>query len=84
MLALFFFRLTFMTEWVRLCFDLGVKPMSKPISKIDLPHEMTLGEAAEAWWKCQGHLLPERGSEDWQRMYECWIAYAFEGFAELS
>lgn len=46
------------------------------------PDEMTLGEHAEAWWREQGNEVPERDTTEWSIMYEKWIEYAFEGFAE--
>lgn len=38
---------------------------------------MTLAEHAEMWWKEMGHEVPPRVSDEWRRMYEEWVAYAF-------
>ena len=39
--------------------------------------EMTLADHAESWQLEQGKTLPARGTDEWDIMYELWIAYAF-------
>ncbi len=39
--------------------------------------EMTTGDHAEAWHREQGKLLPPRGTDEWQAMYEAWATWAF-------
>jgi hypothetical protein len=38
---------------------------------------------AEMWWYEQGKDIPERDTDDWQKMYESWIEFAFADFAEV-
>ena len=39
--------------------------------------EMTLADHAEAWWREQGNEVPARDSNQWQKMYETWVEWAF-------
>ena len=39
--------------------------------------EMTLADHAEAWWREQGKEVPSRDTDEWQAMYETWVAWAF-------
>jgi len=43
---------------------------------------MTLAEHAEAWQRERCALVPKRGTQAWNVMYQEWIAFAFEDFAE--
>ena len=38
---------------------------------------MTLAEHAEAWWREQGKIVPERDTSAWWEMYEKWVEFAF-------
>jgi hypothetical protein len=40
---------------------------------------MTFSEHAEAWWIKQGKLVPPEETYEWDKMYEEWINFAFEG-----
>ncbi len=42
--------------------------------------EMTLGEHAEAWTREQGKPVPLRETDEWRRMYEAWVEFAFANF----
>ena len=44
--------------------------------------ELTLAEHAESWWMEQGKDVPERGTEEWNIMYEKWIEFAFAEFGK--
>ena len=37
---------------------------------------------AEMWWYEQGNDIPERDTDDWQKMYESWVEFAFASFVE--
>lgn len=47
------------------------------------PEEMTMEEHADAWAKDTMDKPPERGTAQWDAMYEKWIEYAFGEFASL-
>jgi hypothetical protein len=38
---------------------------------------MTMADHAEAWWREQGKEVPSRDTDEWRRMYETWVAWAF-------
>lgn len=40
---------------------------------------MSVADHAEAWWQEQGNEIPTYPSIEWNKMYEKWIDYAFEG-----
>jgi len=44
--------------------------------------DLTLAEYAELWCKDRGIAVPERGTPEWDTMYERWIDYAFADFGE--
>jgi len=37
-----------------------------------------LYEHAEDWWVKKGNTIPEKGTKAYKKMYNKWIAYAFE------
>ncbi len=39
--------------------------------------ELTLADHAEAWWREKGNTIPPRGTDEWQKMYETWVEWAF-------
>ncbi len=39
--------------------------------------EMTLADHAEAWWRESNNIVPNRGTPEWDNMYEQWIDFAF-------
>ena len=39
--------------------------------------EMTLYEHAVAWWKEHDCEIPDKDSDEWKRMYEEWVSWAF-------
>jgi hypothetical protein len=39
--------------------------------------QMTLAQHAEAWWREQGNIVPDRDTAEWDRMYEAWVTWAF-------
>jgi len=41
-----------------------------------------LGEHAEAWWREQGREVPPADTPEWDEMYEKWVDFAFDDFAE--
>jgi len=45
--------------------------------KVMKKKEMTLADHAKAWWKEQGHTIPEKETEEWDEMYGKWVNYAF-------
>jgi len=45
---------------------------------IILKENATLADHAEAWAVETGQLIPERGSKEWDELYERWIVYAFD------
>ena len=42
--------------------------------------ELNLAEHAEAWMQETGRIIPAWGTEAWNKAYDEWIEYAFEGF----
>lgn len=38
----------------------------------------TLADHAESWAKEQGKTIPARGTDEWTKLYESWIDYAFD------
>lgn len=44
------------------------------------PKEMTFADHAEAWTREQGIDVPERGTEEWYKMYHKWHSFAFQNF----
>ena len=43
--------------------------------------DKTLAEHAEEWWQEKGRKVPKRGTKAWEKMYQKWIDFAFEGWA---
>lgn len=41
----------------------------------------TLADYAEDWVKEKGEEVPERGTDEWSKMYERWIEFAFASFS---
>ena len=39
--------------------------------------ELTLADHAEAWWLEKGNTIPPRDSDEWKKMYEAWVEWAF-------
>ena len=39
--------------------------------------ELTLADHAEAWWREKGNTIPPRDSDEWKKMYESWVEWAF-------
>ena len=44
--------------------------------------KMTLAQHAEAWWAESGRVVPAKGTPEYEAMYEQWVAFAFQDFAE--
>ena len=42
--------------------------------------ELTLADHAESGWREQGKRVPRRNTDEWRRMYERWVAWAFADF----
>jgi len=40
-------------------------------------NELTLADHAELWFAEQGNVIPDRGTPEWQTMYEKWVEFAF-------
>ena len=40
--------------------------------------EITLSDHAEAWWREKGNIVPEKNTQEWEKMYALWVEYAFE------
>ena len=53
-----------------------------PLREYDPMGQETLADHAEAWYREQGNVVPDRGTDAWIKMYEAWHAYAFADFAE--
>jgi hypothetical protein len=43
---------------------------------------MKLADHAEAWSQENGESVPLRGTDEWARMYERWIEFAFADFPD--
>lgn len=44
--------------------------------------EMTLADHAEYWARANSIPVPPRGTDEWQSLYEQWIAFAFADFPD--
>lgn len=42
------------------------------------PQKLTFADHAEAWIRDQIRKVPERGTEEWESLYEEWVAFAFK------
>lgn len=42
-----------------------------------MAQETTLADHADAWWREKGNEVPDRGTAEWQKIYEAWAAWAF-------
>ena len=40
--------------------------------------EITLSDHAEAWWREKGNIVPEKNTQEWEKMYALWVEYAFK------
>ena len=44
--------------------------------------DLTFSEHAELWYTEQGNIVPEKGTKEWDDMYEKWHEFAFADFAD--
>jgi hypothetical protein len=53
------------------------------ILKVKGSDNIPLWQHAEMWCYEQGNDIPERDTDNWQKMYESWVDFAFAGFPEV-